>query len=402
MAATGKDDDKDNNKEPIIVAAVEGGGTTFVVAVARIQQEQKIEILVRAEIDSSHDQPHETLEECAAFFRQHLPDDEGYHALGIACFGPLGVKPDDPATYGTILGSSPKAHWRNVNVLEPLQRACQGGNSSRRKLQVLVDTDVNAPALAEYIVAKANSNKNISSLAYITCGTGVGVGLVIHGHCVHGRMHPEGGHVPVKPLPNDDFPGYSWGGSSSPFAGVHTVEGIASSVALTERLEWTQRSNGNENNNHTNDRSILRTLPDDHEVWDHAANALANLCVTLLLTTSMERIVLGGGIMQRSGLLEKIQSQTRFLLNGYLELPAQMSELIGIPHYGNAVGLMGAILLAKSAHETKSSSSSSEFLVREKKRSLPGFGEGMVVGMITALGAMTAISFFRTSRGANK
>jgi hypothetical protein len=57
-------------------------------------------------------------------------------------------------------------------------------------------------------------------------------------------------------------------------------------------------------------------LPDEHEGLDHAANAVANLCVTLILMTSIERIALGGGILKRNGLLEKVYKQTVALLNG--------------------------------------------------------------------------------------
>lgn len=34
-----------------------------------------------------------------------------------------------------------------------------------------------------------------SSLAYITVGTGCGIGLIINGKTVHGLVHPEGGHM---------------------------------------------------------------------------------------------------------------------------------------------------------------------------------------------------------------
>ena len=335
MATATATTDVRSDSDPILIAAVEGGGTSFVVAVADVS-DGNVQILISKEVVTSNDNPNQTLAECASFFEQHKPDG-GYHALGIASFGPVGVNDKKPVTYGSILATTPKAAWRNTSLINPLRKACEG---PKRTLKVKIDTDVNAPALAEFLVTQ----EDISSLAYITCGTGVGVGLVIHGKCVHGRMHPEAGHVPVKPLEGDGFQGYSWGASKSPFLGVHTVEGIASSVALTERLQQMQ---GSEELN----RSVLSELPDDHELWDHAANALANLCVTLLLTVSIEKIVLGGGVLKRCGLMEKIRERTVTLLNGYLELPDDMSTLICSPHYGDTVGIMGAIILAKQCLE---------------------------------------------------
>lgn len=171
---------------PIVIAAVEGGGTSFVVAVAQffVNRTAAPTILVRHEVDSSHDNPAETLKECASFLENHKPT-AGYDALGIATFGPVGLDKSKRATYGRILPTSPKQSWRDVDLISPLEKACKG----TKPLAIKIDTDVNAPAMVEY-----RSAMNIlSSVAYVTVGTGVGVGLVIHGQPVHGRMHPEGG-----------------------------------------------------------------------------------------------------------------------------------------------------------------------------------------------------------------
>jgi hypothetical protein len=183
------------------------------------------------------------------------------------------------------------------------------------------------------------------------------------------------GHVPVQPLPGDTFVGYSWG-QKSPFQGRQTVEGLASSVALTERLE---KLLGEKNL----PRSRLVELGDDHEVWDHCANALANLCVTLMLTTSIEKIVLGGGIMKRRGLIEKIRQRTIVLLNGYLALPEDMSELVATSAYGSDIGLIGAMVLAQQAHETKDV----EPDPAAEKASISPFNVGLIHGVVVGIAA---------------
>jgi len=51
---------------------------------------------------------------------------------------------------------------------------------------------VNACAYAEY---RFGNHGVSSSLAYVTVGTGVGVGVIANGKPIHGLTHPEGGHV---------------------------------------------------------------------------------------------------------------------------------------------------------------------------------------------------------------
>lgn len=351
-AAVGSGREEEPAAGTSVIAAVEGGGTSFKVAVCQVDGSRSVpKILHRTSIDSSHDDPQKTLQECAAFLERHRPPGgTGYAALALATFGPVGVNPADKRNYGRILKSTPKAAWRDVDLLGPLERACRG-SAGAAPLEVRVDTDVNAPAVAEYQHAVSEEGSgDVTSVAYVTVGTGVGVGLVVNRGPVHGRMHPEGGHVKVQPLPGDKFAGYSWGKDFCPFEGVNTVEGLACSVSLTERLQQLHLQQHQSKDESANvSRSVLADLPDDHEVWDHAANALACLCVNLILTVSIEKIVFGGGIMSRNGLIEKIRALTARHLNGYLELPDDLSGLITLSTYGQDAGLVGAMVLAQRA-----------------------------------------------------
>ena len=143
--------------------------------------------------------------------------------------------------------------------------------------------DVNAPALAEYVYHRKEGN---SSCAYITVGTGVGVGLVVNGNTVHCAMHPEGGHISVPKKLSDNFAG------SCPFHGS-CIEGMCSSGALAARKGVSVHQ--------------LPHLLDEDPVWDICAYQLAHLCANLVLMVSPERIVLGGGVMNRTSLFPKIR-----------------------------------------------------------------------------------------------
>jgi fructokinase len=396
------------------IAAVECGGTSFKVAVCSLKAsssagsidssaviEECVDILHCSRVPTANG-PTATLEQVVAILQAHGP----YVAAGIASFGPVSVKPSDGIRYGTILDSSPKIEWRGVDIMGAV-RSAVGPDCP-----IVMDTDVNAPAAAEYHALTKTSD--ISSCAYITIGTGVGVGLVVNGKTVHGRMHPEGGHVPVAALHvnSDDqsaFTGYSWGnraGSKCPFAGLGTVEGMVSSVALTEHYGLMERQKRQQqgltdtvDKDETLDRDILQTVSDDHELWNHAAYTIASLCTTLLLTLSMEHIVLGGGVMQRACLLPKIREYTRLQLNGYLDLgsggddaqvKADLQRIVTTSRHGDDAGLYGAIFLAVSAlpdGKSRRNDTLSPLSVREKQEAFQiGLWQGLLVGVIgTAL-----------------
>uniref|UniRef100_A0A7S0P2Y6 fructokinase n=1 Tax=Calcidiscus leptoporus TaxID=127549 RepID=A0A7S0P2Y6_9EUKA len=304
-----------------MLAAVEGGGTSFVVAIACGEPSNVIE---REEFPTTT--PEETIKRVTTWLSARH-----YDALGVATFGPVDLNTASP-TYGFIT-TTPKPGWQHADVLGPLRAV--------RDVPFALDTDVNAPALAEFRHAKA-SGECLSSCAYVTVGTGIGVGLVMNGAPVHGMMHPEGGHVCV-PLHEQDVQLSFNGSNRSDTFGGFCAESMACSVALAQRAGLASTSE-------------LKHTGDTHEMWDAAAHYLGALCANIILLVSPERIVMSGGVMLRKSLFPRIRAATQQHLNGYLQLP-QLTTQAGIDKFivpsawGNDAGLMGALTLAQLAHE---------------------------------------------------
>ncbi|GJM72699.1 hypothetical protein HMSSN036_49150 [Paenibacillus macerans] len=126
-------------------------------------------------------------------------------------------------------------------------------------------------------------------------GTGVGIGVYLEGRLVHGLVHPEGGHVPVRRHPDDDFAG------RCPYHG-DCLEGMAAGPAIEAR--W--KVKGHE-------------LPGNHPAWEIEAFYLAQSITGAVLLVSPEKVILGGGVMQQPQLFPLIREAVRRNLNGYIK-----------------------------------------------------------------------------------
>lgn len=287
---------------------VELGGTKCLAILARGR-----EILDRLKVPTGS--PEATVGELIGCVRRWQSDGADVKALGLASFGPLGLDPGRP-DFGFITGT-PKPGWADFDL--------RGGFSGALGLPIGLDTDVNAAALAE---GRWGASAGARVHVYLTVGTGVGGGLVVDGRAVHGLMHPEMGHVRVRRVPTDDFPG------ACPFHG-DCVEGLASGPALAARTGIDPSA-----------------LADDHPAWRFVAAGLGELVATLLLALSPERIVIGGGVGGREALLPAIREAARMSLNLYLPLAAgELDTLVTAPGLGTDSGALGAVLLALQAHE---------------------------------------------------
>ncbi|MCB5425992.1 ROK family protein [Altererythrobacter sp. CC-YST694] len=288
-------------------AGIELGGTK---SVALLAQGRQIVDLVRLPTLS----PEETL----GALRQQLgrwERDMGFQALGIASFGPMQLDAAQPR-FGTML-DTPKPGWSGADVAGVL--------TAGLSCPWAIDTDVNGAALAEY---RWGAGRGCDSLCYITIGTGVGGGLVIGGHPVHGAMHPEIGHLRLRRAAGDDFEG------SCPFHG-DCIEGLISGPALASRFG-----------------ADPALIPDDDARWSYIASDLAELVSAILFTTSAQRVLVGGGIgMARAGLTRAARDLVVTRAGAYLPfLDREKADiLIGLPELGDMAGPLGAIALAITA-----------------------------------------------------
>ena len=233
-------------------------------------------------------------------------------ALGIASFGPIGLDPAR-ADHGRLMRTT-KPGWSGVDVRGALARSFAG--------PIALHTDVTAAALAE---GRLGAARGCDDFAYMTVGTGIGVGIVVRGAPLPGRLHPEAGHIRMARIEGDVFAG------SCPFHG-DCLEGLASGPAIAARAGQAGEA-----------------LGDDDDVWKFVIDALAQGCATLLLTLSSERIVLGGGVINaRPWLVEAVARRTAEHLGGYLSFVTDRAPL-ALAVLGQDAGPVGALILAESA-----------------------------------------------------
>lgn len=280
--------------------SVEAGGTKFVCAVS----DENLTIIERVSFPTTT--PEETMEQVIAFFNRY---ENALASIGIGSFGPIDINKESP-TYGYIT-STPKLAWQHYDLL--------GTMKNHFNIPIAFTTDVNAACYGEY---RLGSAKGKSSVVYYTVGTGIGGGAIQKNQFIEGFSHPEMGHMLVKPHPKDSFQG------KCPFHD-NCLEGMASGPAIEARL------------GQTGDR-----LSEEDPFWEIEAFYLAQCIYQTTLMLSPNVIILGGGVMHQSHLIEKVRDRFEELMNGYVTYPA-IEEYIVLPKLGDNAGTLGCLALAK-------------------------------------------------------
>ena len=294
-----------------LLAGVELGGTKCICLLARGPDD----ILAQVSIPTGEDSD-ATMHRIEGTLREWQAAHGPIAALGIASFGPVDLSAKSP-TYGFIT-STPKPGWSHTDIAQRLGRAFP--------VPLAFNTDVNGAALAE---GRWGAAQGLHDFAYITVGTGIGVGLIVAGRPVCGFTHPELGHIRVARRAGDDWPG------SCRFHG-DCLEGLASGRSIERRMGVRAEH-----------------LAADDPLWELVVHALAQLLHTLVLATAPDRILLGGGVMNsQRHLFARLRRELQRSLNHYVEAPqlaGGIEAYIGPPALGEQVGPLGALALAMDA-----------------------------------------------------
>jgi fructokinase len=298
------------SRTPLLVG-IEMGGTKCICLLASRHDDIRAQVSIPTGSDS---------EATLARIESTLGEWQAIHgpiaALGIACFGPVDLARNSP-TWGFIT-STPKPGWRNTDVAPRLARAF--------RVPVVFNTDVNGAALAE---GRWGAAQGLTDFAYVTVGTGIGVGLIVGGATVCGFSHSELGHIRVTRAEGDHWPG------ACSFHG-DCLEGLASGASIERRLGIRAEH-----------------LAAEDPAWDLVVHALGQLLHTLVLATAPQRILLGGGVMNaQRHLFDRLRRELQHSLNRYIEAPQLLEgidDYVRPPALGDQAGPLGALALAQDA-----------------------------------------------------
>jgi fructokinase len=292
-----------------LYGGIEAGGTKFVCAVGSGPQD--LRDIIRIPTTT----PSETIGHVIDFFRKY----KGLSAIGIAAFGPVDLYHNSP-TYGYIT-STPKLGWAFTDLAGIIGRTL--------KVHTGFDTDVNGAGLGEH---RWGAAQGLDNFIYLTIGTGIGGGGMINGKLMHGLIHPEMGHIRI---PHDR--------QADPYRGhcpfhEDCFEGLAGGLALQER--WGQPP---------------ELLPANHPAWLMEAHYISLAVNNYICILSPQKVILGGGVMERPQLFALVRLNVQQLLNGYVhtkEIEKDIENYIVPPKLGKQAGVLGAIALAIHSHKS--------------------------------------------------
>ena len=193
--------------------------------------------------------------------------------------------------------------------------------------QVVGDNDAGCAALAEWMKGEAAGDPTTSVLL-LTWGTGIGSALVAEGRSHHGW---EAGHLPV-----------AWESPSVEPCGCGSHIDLEARIAVPRllaaaKLEPIQLV----------DQAEAGQEP-AHGIIDEALRWMARGLHAAAVVGYPDRVIIGGGMMDRPWLLERLREHVTQETQGFLHTTLR-AEMVSRATLGNSAGMIGAAVLAQQA-----------------------------------------------------
>ena len=323
----------DRNVARTASVGVDLGGTNIRAAVF----DDGMKILGRSEIPTeAQEGADEVISRIVTCVREAL-DRSSVAAGEVAGIGVGAAGLTDWRTGVVVLASN--LRWRNVPLKERLEQELDG-------LRVEVDKDTNVAALAE---ARLGAGREFKHFLYVTAGTGIGGGLILHGTLYRGATGGAGdiGHVVVDP--------------EGPLCGCGDhgcVEVFSSGAGMVNRARemlagGEQAASSAMTVEALTPQTIFEAAREGDAVAapvvETAGRALGLALADYVNINNPEAIVLGGGVVRAGrAYTEPVERELR-----RRALPA-LGEIVKLvpPGLGDDVGVTGAaLLLAESEIE---------------------------------------------------
>ncbi len=228
------------------------------------------------------------------------------------------------STAGQVDTSAGKIQYANDNIPGYTGTPVKDILEQEFHVPVAVENDVNAAALGEMYNGAA---KGLADFLCLTYGTGVGGAIVMDGRVRQGSNYGGGSFGGILVHPEDCHPGELWSGC---------YEKYASATALVNRV-----------------KRIDPELDDGRKIFDAFGRSEVRAVVdgwideivyglvTLIHIFNPSDILLGGGILAQSYIIEEVRRRVVLLID------SNMSHVrIRQASLGNLAGLTGAAMLA--------------------------------------------------------
>ncbi len=179
---------------------------------------------------------------------------------------------------GFVTGSNNLPYLENFPLRDEIAR--------RLQTRVILENDANAAALGE---AWAGAGRGVANLVLLTLGTGVGGGIIVDGHILHGHagMAGEIGHTTI--YPNGNPCGCGSRGCLEKHASATAVTAMARLMHLGDNLSSKEVYDLAQSEGDAAGKA--------REIWRHFGEAVGIALATLINTFNFPLYLLSGGVV---------------------------------------------------------------------------------------------------------